>query len=451
MGTVQRAALPWAEMPPRLKSSSRTDGPSCADEPIRRRHVPERLPGAHPTLPKRSTTCGHRFDSRVSIHKNAGVATQKPWQQTRGFERLLQQETNISDLLQFLSDRDPVPWQGLVGFVPTDVIRESRASNRADLHLTEAAGPGAIIEVKLAHAMNVGQQHNYEELTGDPRLFLAALAADRVRLKESTSDRWRFLSLGDVTAAWTASPDEPAAVVATQMTQVLTSWDDLIDRVLLPVADPRGLRLNALRQKFLARVITRRVASDLTARGFATFAGVTSGGGLPLVQAWTPVRGHSLDRCFMTEVRWWETKPGGELRFGVDFAPGPGQQEDESVRRAAFDLARSMNDAITFESLRAGTGADLRWRKLLARKGSSRPKAKGDWERVIQHGVTGSPLDGGVRNTRSRTKTGFFGDGALRFQAIAEVDFTEASAPDLVDLIAGTLGYLSAHQPAGEA
>ncbi|YAL83355.1 hypothetical protein ACMYYO_00710 [Dermacoccaceae bacterium W4C1] len=379
------------------------------------------------------------------------MATQNPWHQTRGFERLLQQETTISDLLQFLSDRDPTPWKRLVGFVPADVIRESRALNRADLNLTQAEGPGAVIEVKLAHAMDATQQQNYEKVAGDTRLFLAALAADRVRLEESTSDRWRFLSLGDVTAAWTTSTDEPAAVVATQMTEVLTAWDDLIDRVFLPVSDPRALRLNALRRKFLARVITRRVASDLKARGFATFAGVTSGGGLPLVQAWTPVQGRNFHRSFMAEVRWWETKPGGELRFGVDFEPEPEQQEDESVRRAAFDLARSMDDAITFESLRAGIGEDLRWRNLLTRKGSSRPKAKGDWERVIQHGLKGAPLDGGVRNTRSRTNPGFFGDGALRFQAIAEVDFAEASAPDLVDLIAGTLGYLSAHQPAGKA
>ena len=61
---------------------------------------------------------------------------------------------------------------------------------------------------------------------------------------------------------------------------------------------------------------------------------------MPLVQAWTPVRGEGPDRSFIAEIRWWETKPGGELRFGVDFDPRPGQAEDEEVRRAAYELAQ---------------------------------------------------------------------------------------------------------------
>ncbi len=54
----------------------------------------------------------------------------------------------------------------------------------------------------------------------------------------------------------------------------------------------------------------------------------------------------------MAEVRWWETRPGAELRFGVDFEPRPGEEEDEAVRRAAFNLARSMAVSLEYVSLR---------------------------------------------------------------------------------------------------
>jgi hypothetical protein len=148
-------------------------------------------------------------------------------------------------------------------------------------------------------------------------------------------------------------------------------------------------------------------------------------------------------------IRWWETKPGGELRFGVDFGPRPGQAEDEEVRRAAYELARSMGTDIDYTSLKdqiTQERPDLA--ELLQREKPSRPKANGDWERVIVHGFKGSPLPDGRPNNRQRTSPDFYGDGALRFQAIAEVDFERASARDLTDLIHFTLTYLSSRQPA---
>jgi hypothetical protein len=170
---------------------------------------------------------------------------------------------------------------------------------------------------------------------------------------------------------------------------------------------------------------------------------------LPLAQGWTLVRGEGPDRSFIAEIRWWEAKPGGELRFGVDFGPRPGQAEDEEVRRAAYELARSMDTDIDYASLKgqiAQERSDLA--ELLRREKPSRPKAKGDWERVIVHGFKGSPLPDGRPNNRQRTTPDFYGDGALRFQAIAEVDFERASARDLTDLIDFTLTYLNSRQPA---
>lgn len=370
-----------------------------------------------------------------------------PWVRSRGLGRLLAQETNVSDLIQFLSDRDPSPWVNFVGFIPDDATREATSVNHADLLLTSESNT-AVVEVKLGHLMTVKQQEKYEALASHPDLYLAALSADEVRL-ESDSGRWRFLSLSDLVGGWEEVSDEPARLLASEAAGVLRRWDQMISGVFNTRSADGWTSLSALHQKFLARVVTRRVAQDLRARGRLAWASVTSGGGLPLVQGWTPVRGESNDRTFIAEIRWWEAKPGGELRFGVDFDPRPGQTEDEEVRRAAYELARSMEADIDYAGLKgqvARKRPDLA--ELLRREKPSRPKAKGDWEGVIVHGFTGSPLQDGRPNNRRRTSPAFYRDGALRFQAIAEVDFDRASARDLTDLVDFTLTYLLSRQPA---
>lgn len=371
-----------------------------------------------------------------------------PWVRGRGLERLLTQETNVSDLIQFLSDRDPSPWAGFVGFVPTAITREALADNHADLLLTSDSKT-AVVEVKLGHLMTAEQQEKYEALASRPDLYMAALTADKVRLA-SNSDRWRFLSLSDLVSCWEKTSDELTRLLASEAAGILRGWDRTISGVFDTRSAEGWTSLSALTQKFLARVVTRRIAEDLRVRGRLASAGVTSGGGLPLVQGWTPVRDEGTDRTFIAEIRWWETKPGGELRFGVDFEPRTEGQEDEEVRRAAHELARSMDIDIDYASLK-GQVAEERpdLAEFLRRDRPSRPDAKGDWERVIVHGFQGSPLPDGRPNNRRRTSPAFYGDGALRFQAIAEIDFERASARDLTDLIDSTLTYLSSRQPAG--
>lgn len=264
--------------------------------------------------------------------------------------RLLAQETNVSDLIQFLSDRDPSPWAELVGFVPDNVAREAQNANYADLLLTTDS-QAAVIEVILGHLMSTNQQAKYEALHPRPGLYLAALSSDGARL-EADSDRWTFLGLSELIGRWERVDDELARLFAGEAAGVLRTWDQMIRGVFsLPTAE-ESRPLSVLNQKFLGRVVTRRIAHDLQTRGRLASAGVTSGGGLPLVQGWTPVRGEGNDRTFIAEVRWWETKPGGELRFGVDFEPRPGQDEDEEVRGGAYELARSMNADIECASLK---------------------------------------------------------------------------------------------------
>ncbi|QNE37525.1 hypothetical protein F1C12_03790 [Leifsonia shinshuensis] len=374
------------------------------------------------------------------------------WVRGRGLERHLAQETNISDLIQLLTDRDPSPWKDLVGFVPVAADREGlKSDNKADLLLTGEAR-SAVVEVKLGHLMSTEQQAAYESLASRPDLFQAALSSDKVRLPSDT-DRWEFLSLSELIGAWESSKDGFARLLAAEAAKVLRSWDTVMAGVFAERSSADWQPVSALTQKFLARVVTRRIERDLDEkdrkdrRRWAR-AMVTSGGGRPIVECWTPIRDESYDRSFIAEIRWSETMPVGELRFGVDFDPRPDSVEDEEVRRAAYDLARSMDTAIDYEGLNAYlTEEEPELVKLVSGKGRGRPDATGDFERVIVHGFAGAPLTDGSTNNRTKTHPDFLGDGACRHEASATIDFGQASALDLIELIDATLRYLSSQQP----
>jgi hypothetical protein len=144
------------------------------------------------------------------------MTTSSPWIRGRGIGRLLAQETNISDLLQFLSDRDSRPWGNLVGFVPEKVEREVLESNNSDLLLTAEGGGEVAIEVKLGHVLSADQQERYEGLREGTRLVLAALSMDEQRLDLDSTSRWSFLSLVRIFDAWTEVEDEAARAFACQ-------------------------------------------------------------------------------------------------------------------------------------------------------------------------------------------------------------------------------------------
>lgn len=369
-----------------------------------------------------------------------------PWVRGRGLERLLAMETNVSDLIQYLSERDPSPWSGVVGFVPNEVFREVQKENNADLLLTSDSRV-VMVELKLGHLMSKAQQNMYEALPLSTELYLAALTSDEHRLANE-SDRWTFVNLSDLVGRWEASCDELARLLATEAACVLRTWDQLISSVFAAQADKSRIPLSDLNLKFLGRVVTRRIAVELKDRQRIAEAGVTSGGGLPLIQSWTLIRGEETGRYFMAEVRWKQNKPEGELRFGVDFFSGTDGAGDEEVRRAAYDLARAMDLNIDFAGLRDHLNAvrpDLA--ALLSRDVKSRPGARGDWEQVILHGMKGAPLDGRKTNNRKTITPDFYGDGTLRFQAMVDVDFGRASAKDVTDLLDATLDYLVAREP----
>lgn len=366
----------------------------------------------------------------------------RPWKTPRGLVRLLSHETNLCDLLQMLSDLDSHPWQGIVGFIPEQVDREVRAVGHADLLLRASDGQVVVIEVKLGHLMSDRQQARYEAEPDSTHLYLAALRADANRVTEDMSCRWTFLSIGDVFARWTNSEQPLARALAHEITAVIRDWDDMVDSVL----QPHGAPLERLTAKFPARVVTRRIAAELQSRGRVTLAGVTSGGGLPVVQSWSRIDGTGdEDKCFIAEVRWWDNKVGGELRFGVDYDA----DNTPATRREAYDLARSMSDVIDADAWERHMSKTLpSLAAALTHAGDGRPRAKGahsyTWDDVITHGLGSGALrrPDGKRITRLQINPGFHGDGDLRFEALAALDFTRLSAPDVVELLDHTLTYL---------
>lgn len=366
------------------------------------------------------------------------------WDSSRGLERLLLQETAVSDLLQYLSDLDPEPWTAILGFTPVHIERESLTKNRADL-LLKGHERQAIIEVKVGHLFDMAQQQRYEALDGDFELYLAALRMDEQRVASSSTERWRFLSLTSLFQAWCDSTDTSARVFAQKISAVFQGWDELIHSVF---RSEKVQPISSIRQKSLARIVSRRMASDLKERGRLVYAGVASGGGVPLVQAWAPIHGEGDERCFMAEVRWRQNHPVGELRFGIDFGPRPGQKEDIEDRRAAHDLAVSMEQDLEAEALQKYLDAmNPRLAKAIQSARRSRPEAKGDWEQVIEYGFANLPKVGNRKANRRQVRPAFYGDGALRFQAMVTLDFTQLSALEIVELLDSSLTYLLERQP----
>lgn len=371
--------------------------------------------------------------------------------QLRGLERVVARETNISDLLQFLTDLDPEPWRGLVGFAPVDIDREfsltrvgssRKLKGTADIVLVDDEGTKTLVELKLGHAFSDDQRMRYES-SSEGQLLLAGLAGDEHLVRDST--RWTFMNLATIFGAWESSSDPAARGLAMQATGILKSWDEMIAGVFEISDSPRTL--DSIHHKFLARVVSRQIVDRLMQLGWLGYAGVTSGGGLAIAQAWAPVGG-DRDRCLIVEARWWEGMSGGELRIGVDYS----LPESRAARVEAWGLTTSMSDAINVSALRGhleSSNTDLA--RLLTISGSGRPNSNCDWNEVVRRGFKSSNNPDGVEGNRRSIRPDFRGDGTQRFEALSPLDFTLATAADLVALMDLSLRYLVHHLPEGWA
>lgn len=372
------------------------------------------------------------------------------WTPSQGLERLLSQETNISDLIQMLSGQDATPWEDLVDFVPEEVVREASSHNKADLLLISNQNPKtAVVEVKLGHEFSEEQREKYEAIKGEPALLLAGLDSD-APVVAPFENRWKFLALADLFGTWMKSQDPLAGLLATKAAEVLKGWDSLISGVM--TGNGQCAPLNSLTHVFLTRVVSRRIAWGLQDRNLQARPWRSTGSGLGIVQAWAPTRCQQPGRHFIAEVRWKDDRDVGELRFGVAFDTEhvTGQQEkmkeEAKLRAPACDQARSMDTVICFAALdKHLQGQCPAIAALLRAKGvHCRPQPRGDWLTVIENGFPKG-------ENRRQIRPDFWGDGTLCYEAIAEIDFTKASGVDLIRLLEAILRYLQFQEPASKA
>lgn len=368
--------------------------------------------------------------------------------QLRGLQRVLAREVHVSDLLQHLTDLDPAPWEVFLGWVPRTADRERklatlrserRVKGTVDLLLSDGDEEVAI-EVKVGHRFSPDQRERYES-SSTGRLVLAGLAADESLVR--AAPRWEFLKLDEVFEAWASSSHQEAAVLGRAAAAVLREWDSSIAAVFGAGEESRPL--DSIKQKFLAIVVARRIADELAQRVRYVHAGVTSGGGLAIVQAWEPVN-DDPDRCVIAELRWHGNLRAEELRLGVDYSLA----ESRTARTEAWVLAKAIDESIRIDALRQYLAqAHPRLDKLLLRSDAGRGPANDDvWQHVIERGFKGKDNPYGVEGGRLQNNPGFVGDGTQRFEAVSKIDYSAATASDLTELIDVSLHYLKSRLPA---
>lgn len=351
-----------------------------------------------------------------------------------GLERLLAHETNLSDLLAYLTEREPKRWEGIAASAPAEVLREGGAGTRkrADLVLrgpkSEIVGA---VEIKLGHHLSTEQRKWYETVFAPEVPLILASLDDTESALEGASDKWVRISLADLVGRWRSSTDAEVATIAAAMHGVLTSWSGTIAAVS-EEREVGAAPLDTIGDPFLARVLTRNLQPALLAGGAETvYAGTTSGGGNAILQAWVPLPSAAEGEHVIAEVRWAPRRRVMDLRFGLDFG-----ESSRSSRAAVWARAQQMDDVIRAERfIEHVENLDSKRATLISsKKPSGRPTAKGDWSEIVERGFR--------RGDATFFNPGFHRDGDTRFEATARIDTSKASGPDVVALLCHALRYL---------
>lgn len=327
-----------------------------------------------------------------------------------GLERLLISETNVSDLLQLLAMEDPSPLRDLLTVNFDQVRRESGigSQNRADLLLLRAGQPVAAIEVKLGHSFSDDQRIAYEAWAaehGSPSLGIASLDAPPANLPKT----WSHHPLPALFSAWSESKRSFVSELAERVVAVLEGWARAIEGVRRRPGAAGSLVYADVDNVALMRVIARDLQDVQRAQGRECCAGVSSGGGNPLVQSWTRVQG--VDGVhFIADARFEDHRV--HLRFGID-----GEAETE---KEVWRVAQILDEAITVSAFNeflarktGGPGPLPKFEKV----GRGRPAAKGDWNSVIASG-----------NSAKGANPGFLRDGLRRLECGARLHTTELNS-----------------------
>lgn len=376
----------------------------------------------------------------------------------RGVERILSSEIRVSDLLQELTDLDPTPWTNIVGIEPSSAEREhplrrldkgERTKGNIDLLLKSKEGYEVALELKISHIFDDDQRKRYE-ISTNGALHLLGMAADSHIVDDFP--RWNFHVLADVIDAWQSSTDSNARYLARNAAQIIRKWDSIIESTFSTTND--GKSLDAIEEKFLAALVSHRLARGLIEIGWLSSFGKSAGNsGLAVASGFAPLNQDS-DRCLISQVRWLEGLQKINFRFGIDFTT----PETVETRAESWELAKNMSETIkvtSFHNHLRQANPSLE-KRFIARSRSRRREPNDEiWLPVVQLGLknksnpNGIPGPNGENGTRSNNNPGFAGDGTLRFQESVNISAADMSARDLQELIDAALKYLSGRLPAG--
>jgi|GEM_PF-2534923 len=356
-------------------------------------------------------------------------------QRSRGLARILNRETAVSDMLQFLTELDPKPWAKTpLDFVPVSIERETRisaesAQGSADLVLQSASGQTAAIEVKLNHSLSDEQVCLYDSwsLQADAKIFLASLDPH----SELPRQGWVPLYLDELFDHWGKSDVVLARELSIQIQEILQHRRNIVDSLFMDVASLEEAKCFAdIGNVDVMKMVVRRLRQELSADFDSVSATVTLGGGNSIIQTWNRVPSTNL--FFIVEARFASNR--AVLRFGLE--GGLDTDSGLEVWRAAQSIESDLR-ADRLAEFAANSGMAVFEDAFIA-KGPGRPKHKGSWEDALFKWQTGGSFSehfGGLN-------PGFWRDRAYRLQALGEIKLTNANGLTLSNMIRGTHQYL---------
>ncbi|PQZ92175.1 hypothetical protein CQ018_11670 [Arthrobacter sp. MYb227] len=350
---------------------------------------------------------------------------------SEGIERLLNRETNVSDLLQYLTILDASPWVELVGFEPFEAHREFSLLSKnhkgsGDLLLTGPDSELVAIELKLGHQISVEQQAKYEGWADsrNASLFLVSLDPDN----ERPSNLWEIVRLDDLFGRWKSSEVLLARKLAADIFEVFNKRQKLVAGVFLGPGEPGSRQFSEVRTADEMRIITRTIRENFKKQDIQAHADVTLGGGNAIIQTWLPIA-ETEDLFFIAEARFSANR--AVLRFGLD-----GPWDGIHVWKAANSIDAGLRCDALKEYVEAKGQLELFAGVNLHKSG--RPAAKGDWEAALNSWDGTSRFEdhfGGLN-------PGFNRDKAFRLQASASFDREQTNASSLIGVLEFTLEYL---------
>ena len=381
------------------------------------------------------------------MHTSAGHDGSEP------LGRLLSKETNVANILAYLCERDPSPILatfGLTAVKPTVHQEVSQGTaGRFDLVVMDNNEPIALVELKVGATQHGDQYARYDAWATTH----GNVPCHLITLDEEVTDApstWGRHLLTNVLDSWSASPDQPAQVIAAAARDAL---QDVLDQAAGPLGKA-GRTAVAIAFRRLDHLVHDH-ASGMDLVGGAE----RTSGGQPALVFYTAHPAALSDReQLCVDLRSEADGKIWKLRLGVEVWLT--RDEDGAIVPGSRDRARARA-----HDLAVGLGIDLRTSALMAHlidqghsdlaamimptggdglvAGNHSTDALSAWRTAAAAGA----LTRGGRKLEPHPK--FKHDDGRRLVSISHLDYREATVQQLAVLVVTALRYLEAGAATG--